>query len=129
MTVGFDRKEVVRGTQNAINQAVSRGTGLIADRVEHYANVARDVGGMLRERGEPQAGELVEYLSSRANDAANYLRNNDPQQVLADVQDATRGRTWIVAGAGFLSGLAIARAVRTAVTDEVDDNERAPAAY
>ena len=117
MAVSFDRGEIVRRSQGMINQAVDRGTGMLADRVEHYTNVAREIGGILRERGEPQAADLVETVSQRGIEVARYLRNNDPASMWNDAQDLARGRTWILAGAGFLGGLALARTVRTATSD------------
>jgi len=117
MAVSFDRGEIVRRSQGMINQAVDRGTGMLADRVEHYTNVAREIGGILRERGEPQAADLVETVSQRGIGVARYLRNNDPASMWNDAQDLARGRTWILAGVGFLGGLALARTVRTATSD------------
>jgi hypothetical protein len=117
MAASFDTGEIVRRSQGMINQAVDRGTGMLADRVEHYTNVARDIGGMLRERGEPQAADLLENIAQRGMGAARYLRNNDPQAMWNDAQEMVRGREWLLAGAGFLGGLALARTVRTASAD------------
>lgn len=117
MAVSFDTGEIVRRSQGMINQAVDRGTGMLADRVEHYTNVARDIGDILRERGEPQAADVVQSVAERGIDVARYLRNNDPTTMWSDAQDLLRGRTWLLAGAGFLGGLALARTVRTATSD------------
>lgn len=117
MAVSFDTGEIVRRSQGMINQAVDRGTGMLADRVEHYTNVARDIGDILRERGEPQAADVVQSVAERGIGVARYLRNNDPTAMWNDAQDLLRGRTWLLAGAGFLGGLALARTVRTATTD------------
>lgn len=114
MAVSIDTGEIVRRSQGMINQAVDRGTGMLADRVEHYTNVARDIGDILRERGEPQAAEIVQSIAERGIGVARYLRNNDPTSMWNDAQDLARGRTWLLAGAGFLGGLALARTVRTA---------------
>jgi hypothetical protein len=102
------------GYEHYINQAVDRGTGLLADRVEHYTNVAREVGDVLRERGEPQAADLATTIADKTLGMARYLRNNDRTQIMSDLQAVARGRTWLLTGVGFVSGLAIARAVRTA---------------
>ena len=117
MAVSIDTGEIVRRSQGMINQAVDRGTGMLADRVEHYTNVARDIGDILRERGEPQAAEIVQSIAERGIGVARYLRNNDPISMWNDAQDLARGRTWLLAGAGFLGGLALARTVRTATSD------------
>lgn len=117
MAVSFDTGEIVRRSQGMINQAVDRGTGMLADRVEHYTNVARDIGDILRERGEPQAADVVQSVAERGIGVARYLRNNDTSTMWNDAQDLLRGRTWLLAGAGFLGGLALARTVRTAASD------------
>jgi len=117
MAVTFDTGEIVRRSQGVINQAVDRGTGMLADRVEHYTNVARDIGDILRERGEPQAADMVTMVAERGVQVARYLRNNDTMMMWNDAQEVARGRTWLLAGAGFLGGLALARAVRTAASD------------
>lgn len=114
MAVSIDTGEIVRRSQGMINQAVDRGTGMLADRVEHYTNVAREIADILRERGEPQAADMIATVAERGTGVARYLRNNDPQAMWNDAQDLARGRTWILAGAGFLGGLALARTVRTA---------------
>ena len=86
---------------------------MLADRVEHYVNVARDVGQVLRERNETQAAQLVEGLAERSRGVAQYLRGNDGAQMWNDAQELARDRTWLLAGIGFLGGLAAARTVRT----------------
>lgn len=97
-----------------VNQAVDRGSGMLADRVEHYTNVAREVGNILRERGEPQAADMVGSLAERGIGVARYLRNSDGTKMWSDAQELARGRTWLLTGVGFLGGLALARAVRAA---------------
>jgi hypothetical protein len=117
MAVSIDTGEIVRRSQGMINQAVDRGTGMLADRVEHYTNVARDISDILRERGEPQAADIVHSIAERGIGVARYLRNNDTVNMWNDAQDLARGKTWLLAGAGFLGGLALARTVRTATGD------------
>lgn len=105
---------LLRAAQTVVGQTVDRGTGLVADRVEHYSNVAREIGDILRDRGEPQAAEVVQGLSQRATDVARYLRNSDGSRLWTDLQNFARGRTWLLTGVGLVSGMALARAVRTA---------------
>ncbi|MFN2450534.1 MAG: hypothetical protein ABR508_12225 [Candidatus Baltobacteraceae bacterium] len=114
VSYGQTGNDLMRRSQSMINQAVDRGTGLLADRVEHYTTVAREVGDILRERGEPHAADMAAMVAERAQGMARYFRNSDGAQLLGDLQTALRGRTWLLTGIGFLSGLAIARGVRSA---------------
>ena len=115
MALGSEQTgDLMRRGQTMISQAVDRGTSMLADRVEHYTNVGREVGTVLRDKGEPQAAEFVESLSQRAQDVARYLRNNDGSAMWSDAQQYARGKTWLLAGVGFVGGLALARTIRTA---------------
>ncbi len=120
MTANFQQgSNLLRTAQSMFGQAVDRGTGLLADRVEHYTNVGREIGEILRERGEPQAAEVVQGVSQRATEIARYLRNSDGNRLWTDAQEFARGRTWLLTGIGLVSGLALARAVRTASSNGV----------
>ena len=106
--------DLLQRSGSVINQAVDRGTSLLADRVEHYLNVAREVGDVLRERNEPQAADLVQSLAQQGTQIARYLRNNDGAQLWSDAQDFSRDKTWLLAGIGLVGGLAAARTIRSA---------------
>jgi len=114
MAVRMDPKDLWQRSQGVINQAVGRGTDLLADRIEHYSTVAGDVGDVLREKGEPQAADVVDMLAGGVQDAANYLRARDGAALWNDAQELARGRTWLLAGLGFVGGMAAARALRSA---------------
>ncbi len=123
MALGSEQTgDLMRRGQTMVSQAVDRGTSLLADRVEHYTNVGREVSTVLRDKGEPQAAELVESLSQRAQVAARYLRNNDGAAMWGDAQQFARGKTWLLAGVGFVGGLALARTIRTAADSGWDHN-------
>lgn len=107
-------------TGGMVNQAIDRGTDVLADRVEHYALVAREMCDVLRQRGEPQAAEMLETGVNRMTDVTSYLRQSDGTRLMSDVQEFARGRTWLVAGVGFMGGILAARAIR-AGTASVDD--------
>lgn len=106
--------DMLRRSQGLISQAVGRGTGILADRIEHYTNVAGDVGDVLRDKGEPAAAEMVETLADRVRDIAQYLRTHDGGDLWMDAQEFARSRTWLLAGVGLVGGMAAARAIRTA---------------
>lgn len=112
----------MRRSQTLVSQAADRGTKLLADRIEHYVNVARDVSDILRERGEPQTADFVQLMADRARSASQYLRNNDAPRIWNDAQMVARDKTWLLAGVGLVSGLAVARALRTAADSDWDSS-------
>lgn len=103
-------------TGGIVQQAVDRGADLVADRIEHYTDVARGIGETLRQRGEPQLASVLDQGISRASDLTRYLRDSDPSRLMSDLQEFARGRTWVMAGAGLMGGLLVARAVRASVS-------------
>ena len=120
MALTFEPEDVARRSQALIAQGVSRGCERVAERIEHYTGLAREIAGMLRERGEPQTATLLESAAGRADDVSRYLRTTEPAGLWNDAQTFARDRTWVLAGAGFVSGIALARTVRTAVAGQDD---------
>lgn len=114
MAVSMDKaKDLWEKSQGLVNQAVGRGTEMLADRVEHYSSLAEEISTMLRDKGEPQAADMIELVAGGAHDAAQYLRDHDGTAIWNDAQELTRGRAWLLAGMGLVGGLAAARAVRS----------------
>ncbi|MBV9269587.1 MAG: hypothetical protein JO165_00730 [Candidatus Eremiobacteraeota bacterium] len=110
-----------RQTGGMINQAVDRGTDLLADRIDYYVSVARDVADSLRQRGEAQPADLLETTIVRVDYVTKYLRDADGTQLYGDVRELTRDRTWLLAGAGFVTGLLAARAIRASAMTPQDE--------
>lgn len=125
ISLGQTGEDLMKRSQSFVGQAVDRGTGMLADRLEHYTNLAREISDVLRDRGEPAAADAVQMLSQRVVDMARYLRSNDGAQMWNDAQDFARERTWLLTGAGFIGGLALARTIRNA--GYKDDWEQLPA--
>jgi len=105
---------------DAINIVVGQGTSLLAQRVEQYARIADEIIVTLRDNGETQAADFAELLSGRAHATANYMRTRDGRRIWSDAQDAMSGRGWVMAGAGLLTGLLAARAIRCSPPSRYD---------
>jgi len=102
--------------QDMISQAVGQGTGLLAQRITQYSAIAGEIGNTLRDRGEPQAAELATTIASRGQDVAEYFRERDGRALWSDFERFMEGRGWLMAGAGVIGGLLVARAIRTTVS-------------
>lgn len=117
MAIGTNQAhELMQRSQGMVNQALERGTTLLADRVEHYTNVANELSDVLRERNESHAADLLGVLSGRTKDVAAYLRASDGASLWNDLQRYTEGREWTLAALGMLGGMAAARAIRGATS-------------
>lgn len=100
---------------------VSRGTGMLADRIERYVQVADELESSLRDRNEPQAADLAGMISQRTSDVVTYLRDTDGRALIDDISSAMHGRGWMLAGVGIAGGILLARTVRAASSDSPDD--------
>lgn len=125
----FGEIDLVGRSRTMLGQAVDRGTGLLADRIEHYTNLARDVSDVLRERGEPQAANVIADVSSRGTSIARYLRNSDGARIWSDAQLYAQDKSWLFGGVGLLAGMAVARTVRTAAQGGAQDERAYGDAY
>jgi hypothetical protein len=99
---------------------VARGTGMLADRIERYVQVADELESSLRDRNEPQAADLAGMISQRTSDVVTYLRDTDGRALLDDLGSAMHGRGWMLAGVGIAGGILLARTVRAASSDSSD---------
>jgi ElaB/YqjD/DUF883 family membrane-anchored ribosome-binding protein len=113
-TTGERRTQGAGAPAGIINRAVGYGTNLLANRIDHYVTVARDVSEVLRERDEPQAAGMVETVATRGLELTAQLRAIDARSLWQSAQSMVRERPWLMAGIGVASGLGLARAIRSA---------------
>jgi len=112
MALDTRRKDILESAGKFVSQAFARGSHAVAERADHYAILARDIGELLADRGEPQGAELFTALSARASDLSTYFEAADGARLWHDARKITREQTWLVGGIGAVAGLALARAIR-----------------
>jgi hypothetical protein len=79
------------------------------DRVNTVASDVRSVSQQLREQGKDQPAKLAEQAADRAERVGNYLRDNDADRILGDVEDFGRRQPWAVIAGGLALGLVASR--------------------
>jgi gas vesicle protein len=79
------------------------------DRVNTVASDVRSVSQQLREQGKDQPAKLAEQAADRAERVGNYLRDNDADRILGDVEDFGRRQPWVVIAGGLALGLVASR--------------------
>jgi hypothetical protein len=117
-----------------IDEAKSKGGDLARDQVDQRSTQAgeavastaddvRAVGETLRDRGNDTAARVVEQAAGYAQQAADYLKDTGPNEIISDVERIARKQPWAVALGGLLVGFAASRVLRSSArNNDNDDN-------
>lgn len=117
-----------------IDEAKTKGGELARDQVDQRSTQAgeavastaddvRAVGETLRDRGNDSAAKVVEQAAGYAQQAADYLRDTGPNQILSDVERIARKQPWAVTLGGLLVGFAASRVLRSSARNDNDPDE------
>ncbi len=79
------------------------------ERVGTFASDVRSVGDQLREQGKEQPAKLADQAAQRAEQVGDYLKHNDADRILGDVEDFGRRQPWVVVAGGIVLGVAASR--------------------
>lgn len=79
------------------------------DRLATVAGDLRAVADGLAERGSAQPAKLAAQASQQSNRLSNYLKESDPDRLLADAEDLMRRQPAAVAAGAALAGFVAAR--------------------
>lgn len=111
--------EIVNQVQQRAGSQFSRQKEAAASELTNVANAVR----RLRENlGGEQSGAIAQYAADYGDKAAeqlerlsNYIREQDPKQLLNDVQNFGRRRPALLLGGAFLLGFAGARMIKSSM--------------
>jgi hypothetical protein len=111
--------EVVSQVQQQANSQLNRQKETTASELSTVVNAVRRFGETLNNEGNgPIARFAAQYGDKAANSldrAARYLREQDPKQLLNDVQSFGRRQPALLIGGAFLLGFAGARIIKTSM--------------
>jgi hypothetical protein len=103
------------------NRLVDERRDRAATSLDSLSGVLRDNAGRLR--GEQSFfGDYAETAAERVDRLARYLREGDPEKFYADVEDYARRRPEIFMGGMFVTGLLLARFLKSS-SDTAADND------
>jgi ElaB/YqjD/DUF883 family membrane-anchored ribosome-binding protein len=91
------------------------------ERVGSFASDARSVGEQLRQQGKEQPAKLAEQAADRAERVGDYLKNNDADRILRDVEDFGRRQPWVVIAGGVALGLVASRFLKASSSRRYDE--------
>lgn len=111
--------EVVSQVQQQANSQINRQKETAASELSTVVNAVRRFGETLNNEGQgPIARFAAQYGDKAANSldrAARYLREQDPKQLLNDVQNFGRRQPALLIGGAFLLGFAGARIIKSSM--------------
>lgn len=102
--------------RNLAGQASDRARGMVDERSTHFgqqigqqADDIRSAAQQLREQGKEGPAKLAEQAAGRAERVGGYLRDNDADTILSDVERIARSKPWAVVVGGMALGFAASR--------------------
>jgi hypothetical protein len=115
-----DTHSTAEQAKEKAQQAAGQAKGTLRDQVDQRSTQAgekvgglasdmRSVGQQLREQGKDQPARLADQAADRAERLGGYLRDNDADTILGDVEDFGRRQPWVVIAGGVALGLVASR--------------------
>jgi len=112
--------EIVSQVQQQASTQIDRGKETATNELAQVVNAVRQLGQTLSsgEANGPIARFTAQYSDKAANSLerlTNYIREQDPQRLLNDVQDFGRRQPALLLGGAFLLGFAGARLIKSSM--------------
>jgi len=77
--------------------------------ITSVADTIRSTGQSMRDQGNSSQADMADRLASQVERVGSYLRDQDADRLLQDVEDFGRRQPWMIAVLGFVGGMAAAR--------------------
>jgi hypothetical protein len=104
-----------KASDRARTQVDQRSTEL-GHRVTSTADDMRTISQQLREQGKDQPAKLTEQAAGKVERMGSWLRDNDSDRLLSDVEDLGRRQPWAFTLGGLVLGIAAARVLKASST-------------
>ena len=102
-------QQVAGQAKGRLRDQVDQRSTEAGERVGTFASDVRSVGDQLREQGKEQPAKLADQAAQRAEQVGDYLKHNDADRILGDVEDFGRRQPWVVVAGGIVLGVAASR--------------------
>jgi len=96
-----------------LESTAAQGMTKAGDTLRQIANAARQASQNL-EMEQPQIGRLVSTAADKIDEAATYVTDHEPRQMMDQAQTVARRQPALVVVGGLLTGLVLGRVLRTA---------------
>ena len=124
--------------QEQMGQAAETGRGLMRRQVDQrstqaghqasaVADTLRQTASQLRDDGDGQKAryaQVAEQAADRLDRTGRYLADADADELLGRAEDVARQQPWLIAGAGLLVGVAVARFMKASSRERYSQRPR-----
>jgi hypothetical protein len=102
-------REAAGKAQEGLRRQLDDRSKQAGERVSGTAEDLRSVGEELRKQGKETPAKLADRAAAQTEKVGSYLKDNDAEKMLHDVEDFGRQRPWAVLAGGLAIGVAAAR--------------------
>jgi hypothetical protein len=102
-------QEAAGKAQENVRQQIDQRSTEAGERVAGTAEDLRSVGEELRKQGKDTPAKLADRAAEQTEKVGSYLKENDAERILHDVEDFGRQRPWAMLAGGIVVGVAAAR--------------------
>jgi hypothetical protein len=96
-----------------IEKSAARGMSQVGDTLHQVADAVRQSSTSL-ESEQPQIGRLIETAANKIDEAATYVTDREPMELMDGAQAFARRQPALIIGGGLVAGLLLGRALRSA---------------
>jgi hypothetical protein len=102
-------REAAGNAQEGLRQQIDDRSTQAGEWVSGTAEDLRSVGEELRKQGKDAPAKLADRAAEQTEKVGSYLKENDADRILHDVEDLGRQRPWAVLAGGLALGVVAAR--------------------
>jgi hypothetical protein len=109
--------------KGALRSQVDQRSTDAGEKVGGFASDVRSVGDQLRQQGKDQPAKLADQAADRAERLGSYLKENDADRILGDLEDFGRRQPWAVIAGGLVLGLAASRFLKASSSRRYEEQQ------
>jgi len=112
--------EVAQRGRGAVQSQLDERSTQVGRQIESTGATLRQVAEQARMEGNDQQARIAERAAEQTDRLGRFLTEADGERLLAEAEDFARRQPWVVAGAGLLAGMVVARALKASSVRRYD---------
>ncbi|MDX6591348.1 MAG: hypothetical protein QOJ13_544 [Gaiellales bacterium] len=110
--VSTQATEAVERSRSVVEDQLDQRSTQLGQQIGSTSETLRRLAQQARQEGNDQQARFAEQAADRTEQLSSFLTEADGDRLLAEAEDFARRRPWVLAGAGVLAGVLLARAMK-----------------